>query len=96
MLKRQKMERKREHFGRREPHSIRYTSTSEEFHKGELEKRKTRTLDIPKLQHIPMWIFVAIMVVVAAPESRAFAKESVALAFEMSKNWLLKGTLSIK
>ena len=90
------MERKRKPFGRRKPHSIRYMSTSEEFHRGELEKRVTRTLDISKVRINLILLLVLSVVVISFPETRAFATEKIGWVFEISKSWILKGTLNIK
>jgi hypothetical protein len=86
----------RKPFGRREPNSIRYTSTSEAFHTGELEKRETRVLDIAKPQINLILTFVLVVMAATIPEARAFAIEKIESAFDAGKNWLLKGTIGFK
>ncbi len=88
------MDRKNKPFGRRTPESIRVTSFSEEYRRGELENRQIRNVEIPKSLVNKLLVVVIFMGIgFAIPESRALASEMFNFVVNIGKNWFLKGTI---
>ncbi|TIT77536.1 MAG: hypothetical protein E5W57_14815 [Mesorhizobium sp.] len=77
-------------FGRRRAPIAEFKSLEEEFKQGELLKRSERSFAV---YLTPLFAGAVATILIFSPESRALALEIGSKAFELGKDWILRGRL---
>ncbi|AZV18664.1 hypothetical protein EOD10_18350 [Mesorhizobium sp. M7A.T.Ca.TU.009.01.3.2] len=87
------MQRAQNPFGKRRKPIAEYKSVEERYEKGELSRRRESNFAIYNTLLLMVLAVVVSLVLIISPESRALALEIGAKAFELGRDWVLRGVL---
>jgi hypothetical protein len=87
------MKARKKTFGIRHAPIAEFRSLEEEFTKGELSKRRESNFAVYNTLLLVVLVVVVCLVLIISPESRALAQEIGTKAFELGRDWILRGPL---